>query len=419
MNIFFNKYSLAAFPILLSLILPSSAHAHSMGALVFGAILFQFIILLSPFLAVFLKFGFLKYARLTVAKFSFKPFILVMIFEIVLMVAFINVFLSYASKDYDMRVVNLLSYLSADAALLYFQKALVEHNFPWSLVSKALIYFFGLSLFIFIPNYKLVSAYKIKSLSIDRHWLYGCFLSSMAPAIFCLIILSLMIPEQRRDARNYGSGRSEVVDIKDELLRRAASIGFLRLAGIAIEEGAKVNAPGKNDKGTALHEAVKIRGNINTVKFLLQVGADVNRKSSYEFTPLMIACSRGEAESEIIDLLMKNGADINARSFHGETALKIASRRNKGVWAEKYGVKGTAIEKMLLDYGADVNLRDKEGATALMAAAEARNAELVRLLLANGADAGIRNNHGKTAYMLTSDSTIREILIKHGANPPP
>ncbi len=416
MNIFSNKYSLAILPAVLLLVLPGIARAHDVGGLVFYALLLQFIIVLSPVLAVFLKFSLCKRGFLKDAGFSLKPFFLVMGFEMIFALAFLNAFLSYTGKDFNMRILNVLSYLSTDAVFLYFQKAVIEHDFPWSLISKFLILFFALSLFNFFPNYVLISRYGGKHLNIDRRWGYSYLLSIISPAICCLALALPTLPAQHREAKQYRTARAETVNMKNELLRRAAAIGFLRLVGVAISEGADVNTPERNSKETALHEAVKARGNAKTVKILLQMGADVNRKNSYEFTPLMIACSRSEAEPEVIHLLIKNGADVNAQSLHGETALKIASRRNKGVWAEKYGVKGTKIEKLLLDYGADVNLGDKNGATALMAASEARNAELVKLLLDHGAEVNIQDIYGKTAYMLTSDSAIKEILSKHGAH---
>ena len=339
-----------------------------------------------------------------------------MAFEIVFALAFINSFLSYASKDFDMRVMNVLSYLSFDAVFLYFRKALVEHDLPWSLMFKFLIVFFTLSLVNFFPNYGLISRYAGKRLNKDRRWAYSYFLGIISSAIFCLTISLLTLPSQHQEGRRYRSMQDKTANIENELLKRAACGGFVRLAAVAINEGANVNFANKYSNKIVLHEALAAKGNANIVKLLLQSGADANQMSIHGFTPLMIACSRSKVDPEIIDLLIKHGADVNARSFHEETALKIASRRNKGVWVEKYGVKGTAIEKKLLDYGAEVNLRDKNGATALMAASEARNAELVKLLLDHGADVNIQDKQGKTAHALASDPTIKEILAKHGVN---
>ena len=75
MNIFSNKYFLAILPAVLLLVLPGKAGAHNVGKLVFYALLLQFIIVLSPIFAVFIKFafckrGFLKEARFPLSHFS-------------------------------------------------------------------------------------------------------------------------------------------------------------------------------------------------------------------------------------------------------------------------------------------------------------------------------------------------------------
>ena len=414
-NIIPYKHFITLFSMLLFLILPGSAYANGMGALIYVPIILQLTIILSVFIAVLIKFILCKLLYSGDAKFSLKSFFLVMIVELIIMSVFTYAFLAYTSKDYDMRVTSFLSYLSTDIALLYFQKILVEHKYAWSLIGKSLLFVFVLSFINFIPNYKLLAKHGENRLNRDKHWLYTYLLSIIAPAFFCLIILSLVVAIQQREARDFKPEHKEAVDIKNELLRRAAATGYQRLVEAIISKGANVNASSKYDKRTALHEAVKIPGNTNTVRLLLQRGADVNFKSSYDFTPLMIACSYVKAESEIIQLLIDNGADINAQSFHGETALKIASGRNRGIWVEKYGVKDTIIEKMLLDYGADVNIKDKRSRTALMEASQSNNINLVKLLLDYGADVNIKDNEGKTAYMITSDPDVKQILVNHGA----
>ena len=412
-----KKYSPAILSASFLLFLPGTALAHDMGALVFYALLLQFLIVISPLPAALLKFSLCKRAFQREAGFSLKPFLLVMFFEIAFAVAFINAFFSYSGKDFDLRIMNILSYLSIDAVFLYFRKTIIEQDFPWSMMFKFLIVFFALSLANFFPNYGLISRVAGKSINKDRRWAYSYFSGILAPAIFCLVISLLTLPAQYQQGKRYRSGQEKTATIENELLKRAASGGFLRLAAVAINDGANVNAADKYSNKTVLHEAVEAQGNANIVRLLLQSGADAKRMSIHGFTPLMIACSRGKGDPEVIDLLIKHGADVNARSLHEETALKIASRRNKGVWVEKYGIKGTAIEKMLLDHGADVNLRDKSGATALMAASEAGNTELVNLLLDHGADVNIQDKQGRTAYSLASDPAIQAILAKHNSKP--
>ena len=75
-------------------------------------------------------------------------------------------------------------------------------------------------------------------------------------------------------------------------------------------------------------------------------------------TPLMRAALDGNTES--VRELINQGADINRRDDSGRTALMFA------VVNRHYETM-----KLLLEHGADVNARSKQGGTALMGAAMA------------------------------------------------
>ncbi len=83
------------------------------------------------------------------------------------------------------------------------------------------------------------------------------------------------------------------------------------------------------------------KGDINTVKTLLDQGADVNETFD-SLTPLMRASEGGHIE--VVKMLLDRGADINAKSNIGRTALSIAA--NKG---------HINIVNILLERGADLN----------------------------------------------------------------
>jgi ankyrin repeat protein len=59
------------------------------------------------------------------------------------------------------------------------------------------------------------------------------------------------------------------------------------------------------------------------VAILLEKGADVNAKGSYDWTALMKASFNGH--TEIVTMLLDNGADVNAKNEHDWTALDWAS----------------------------------------------------------------------------------------------
>lgn len=67
------------------------------------------------------------------------------------------------------------------------------------------------------------------------------------------------------------------------------------------------------------------KGDIETVKKLIELGEDVNRKSN-GMTPSMYAARYNRVE--ILKLLLDHGAKLNARSDKGMTALKYAKQSN-------------------------------------------------------------------------------------------
>ena len=83
-------------------------------------------------------------------------------------------------------------------------------------------------------------------------------------------------------------------------------------------------------------------GDYDTVKLLIEEGADVNQKST-GLTPLMFAARHNKVE--IVKLLIENGANLKAKSDKGYTALKYAEISNA---TEAYEVIKNALETQKL-----------------------------------------------------------------------
>lgn len=143
------------------------------------------------------------------------------------------------------------------------------------------------------------------------------------------------------------------------------------------------------------------------VKLLLSYKADPNRRGPYDWTPLMSACQRTNAE--IVSELLKAGANPNLHNSNGDTAIIFAANTNQ-----------TDMIRDLVKAGADMN--GGTGQSALIIAAQCGATESVKLLLKLGANPNFRRSGYWTPleYALNShDDEIAAILKKAGAKARP
>ena len=107
--------------------------------------------------------------------------------------------------------------------------------------------------------------------------------------------------------------------------------------------------------GRATYTPGKPRGMLlaaaeETVKLLLDTGADVNAVNEADYSALHGAAFRGQ--DEIVRLLVRHGADINARDARGRTPYRIAEGSKQSFQFQKW--PGTAA--LLAELGANVRL---------------------------------------------------------------
>lgn len=161
-------------------------------------------------------------------------------------------------------------------------------------------------------------------------------------------------------------------------------------------------------------------GHAETVKALLDAGADINESKAEGTTPLIIAIinNHWELASKLLDL----GADPNKGP--GYTAL------HQLAWSRRINLKaafhpghpeptGTldslTLAKKLIDKGVNVNAQMTEsfkdnmrnrfmriGATAFMVSAKAVDVPMMKLLIASGADRTIPNKNNDTPLMVAA-----------------
>lgn len=125
-----------------------------------------------------------------------------------------------------------------------------------------------------------------------------------------------------------------------------------------LNAGVPLDEPSKNDKEyTPLFFAIK-RQNIELAVFIISMGADVNKLSGYEYSPLYYTfrkCywnSEPEKALQLAKLMLSKGADINAKIYYDRTVLHAACH-----------FEFEEIVSFLLWKGADITVVDEDGDT--------------------------------------------------------
>lgn len=140
---------------------------------------------------------------------------------------------------------------------------------------------------------------------------------------------------------------------KGTALIDACRTGDLETVRMLLDAGAEVNATDSRN-GSALSEAV-MYGRRELVKLLLAKGADpTGRVTALKFPYLTLAAMRGDVE--IARMLLKHGAAVNVTDASGNTPLMFASRAERG---------GRAMVEFLLKAGADPEFGKKSGEAAM------------------------------------------------------
>lgn len=163
-----------------------------------------------------------------------------------------------------------------------------------------------------------------------------------------------------------------------------------------------------SDRRSLLHYTVA-SGDVESVKHVLTLGAEVNCETSKDSTPLIIAVTK--RYHDIISLLLDHGAVTTTEDEDRWTALHFAAQS---------GDDKTVC--LLLDKGAMVDAREKAGWMPLHLACQNGHERAVRLLLSRLSDEAVGESEarGRTPLHLASaygHLNIIKLLLTKGANP--
>ncbi|KAB8212112.1 ankyrin repeat-containing domain protein [Aspergillus parasiticus] len=176
----------------------------------------------------------------------------------------------------------------------------------------------------------------------------------------------------------------------EDPLEAARSLKRVDLLNLLIKKGVDIDpweehldwVPSDDDDLLSFEDACETNS-IETVRMLIERGADVNASSSFNSGPgprgSRLACALRFDRKDIALLLLEHGAQPNSPAEKIEkyytTPLNIACGHNRDV----------DMVNLLLDQGADVNARLEFQDTALATACRNGDMEIIRLLLRRGA----------------------------------
>ncbi|MCY4328525.1 MAG: ankyrin repeat domain-containing protein [Endozoicomonadaceae bacterium] len=184
--------------------------------------------------------------------------------------------------------------------------------------------------------------------------------------------------------------------------------GSHKITAFLVENGANMHAHSDGCQTVLMH-AITGR-NIESIKYLLDKGVDVNAQDAYGKTALMCAAEQDNAELVNFMLLIIRGADIHAKSNDGKTLLM-------------YAVQGgnSHIIRFVVKKGIDINEPNNQGNTPLTEAIKQEDIETVKYLIKCKASVNTKNLLNITPLMASvmkrnGSHKITAFLVENGAN---
>lgn len=158
-----------------------------------------------------------------------------------------------------------------------------------------------------------------------------------------------------------------------------------------VEKGNDVNKR-THDSRTYIFWAAS-RGNLEAMEYLVQKGAKMNLKDSHGYSVSSFAVAGGQQDPAIFDFFIANGADFkNEKDHHGANILLVAVSRAKDFKLIDY----------FLDKGLDINTTDNDSNGLFHYAAQGGNIAILKELRKRGVSTSKNATTGENAILFAS-----------------
>ena len=180
-------------------------------------------------------------------------------------------------------------------------------------------------------------------------------------------------------------------------------------------------------------------GDFDSIQFLIDAGADINRSDERGITPLHIVSQEGHVP--VAQLLLSHGANIHARYNALWTPLHLAAQCGHLELVNLLITHGAMVNgprddfsplhfaaqeghfeiaQLLLSHGANIRAQYHNGWTPLHLAAQEGHPDMVNLLIEQGASLEAQNEQGFTplhSAVFSGKVDTIQVLLKAGADP--
>ena len=226
----------------------------------------------------------------------------------------------------------------------------------------------------------------------------------------------------QQNQSNLSAETTEIVTIEKEnsqqqnfdvLLCNASTDGNINEVKRLVHLGANINAVCSPGDRTPLHCSC-LSGNLELTKYLVENGANINSQNLGGLTPLHIACDRNY--SEICMYLIRNGAGVEVFNKSGNNSLHMICYHSLTQLFQDIISLPRSVLKSL-----DIDMKNSEGLSYIHIAIKTNNIELVKILTEYPSQINCRDNllnetplhyscklsnYSITAYLLQTFSQI-------------
>ena len=196
-----------------------------------------------------------------------------------------------------------------------------------------------------------------------------------------------------------------------EPIHEVVQFGNVQAVKTLVSLGADILAKEDDSGHSALHIAATQNPDVDVVRFLVSQGADVNAKDRYG-NPVLHLAAACNSNVEVMKCLVSQGADIRTKDGSGETLLHAAAHQRDHKAEGREG-RNADHARYVVSLGLDIHAKDNKGQTPLH---QAGSAEVARYLVSLGADIRAKDNDGQTPLHTVWSPEVVQYLVSKGAD---